>query len=137
MGILRTHFVRSFVLLALGTICIVVDGAFFDLFPSMIFYLILEYLWFESNLDPIRVMSVLAFHSIACFANLSVGHIVLFILYALSLLWRDYFLKPFIPFMIYSLSLCATFMFMGSNWMGSVLVSLLSLCLWRVKLEEV
>ncbi len=137
MGILRTHFVRSFVLLALGTICIVVDGAFFDLFPSMIFYLILEYLWFESNLDPIRVMSVLAFHSIACFANLSVGHIVLFILYALSLLWRDYFLKPFFPFMIYSLSLCATFMFMGSNWMGSVLVSLLSLCLWRVKLEEV
>ncbi|WP_448517117.1 hypothetical protein [Pseudothermotoga sp.] len=128
---------RSFVLLALGTICIVVDGAFFDLFPSMIFYLILEYLWFESNLDPIRVMSVLTFHSIACFANLSVGHIVLFILYALSLLWRDYFLKPFFPFMIYSLSLCATFMFMGSNWMGSVLVSLLSLCLWRVKLEEV
>ncbi|HBT39991.1 MAG: Uncharacterized protein XD58_0341 [Thermotoga sp. 50_1627] len=137
MGILRTHFARGLVLLGFGTLCIVIDGAFFDLFPSIVFYLVLEYLWFESSFDPIRVMAVLMFHSIACFANLSVGHIVLFILYALSLLWREYFLKPFFPFAIYSLSLCVTFVFIGSNWIGSVLVSLLSLSLWRVKLEEV
>jgi len=137
VGILRSHFSRSLFLLGFGMLCIVVDGAFFDLFPSIVFYLVLEYLWFESRLDPIRVMSVLVLHSIACFANLSVGHIVVFILYVLSLLWREYFLKPFFPFAIYSLSVCVTFVFMKSNWIGSVLVSLLSLILWRVKIEEV
>lgn len=137
MGILRIRFVRNLILIGLGTACIGVDGAFLDLFPSVIFYLTLEYLWFESSVDPIRVMIVLTLHSITCFANLNVTYVVILVLYMLSLLWRDYFLKTFVPFVLYSTSLYVTFVMMGTHWIGTAIVSLLSLMFWRVKLEEV
>lgn len=111
MAVLKSRLSRNLTLLGIGTVCIVADGAFFDLFPSLIFYMTLEYLWFESVFDPLRVMIVLMFHSIACFANLHVGYIILFVLYVLSLVWREYFLKAFVPFLIYSASLCTTFVF--------------------------
>ncbi len=137
MSVLKSRLSRNLTLFGIGTACIVLDGGFFDLFPSLILYMLLEYLWFESVFDPLRVMIVLMFHSIACFADLHIGYIVLFILYVLSLVWREYFLKAFVPFLIYSAALCVSFVFMKSHWIGAVIFSLLGLTLWRVRIEKV
>lgn len=136
MRILSTRWVRNLILIAVGTICIILDGAFLDLFPSLIFYLALEYLWFESGLDVLRVMIILTFHSVACFGNIRIVYVVLFALHESFLLWRELFLKPFVPFVIYLVTICFICSIMGSYWIGAVAVTLVALSLWRGKVVE-
>jgi len=137
VGVLRIRWFRSSILISIGIACFILDGAFFDLFPSIILYLALEYLWFESELSAVRMMIVLTLHSIACFGNIRIAYIVLLALYGSFLLWRDYFLKPFVPFIVYLVSLCFVWLIMGSHWIGVIVVTSIASLLWGVRIEKI
>lgn len=119
-----------------GIVVLSIDGAYFDLFSLLIPYLAVEYLKFSGTVSLLRVMSVLIIHSALCFGSISFVHLLIFAAYVVFVVTREYFLKPFFPFLLYNITISALLIVEGSFWVMSVIVMILSLLTWRIKVEE-
>ncbi|MFN4190003.1 MAG: hypothetical protein ACK4E2_03290 [Pseudothermotoga sp.] len=119
-----------------GIVVLSIDGAYFDLFSLLIPYLAVEYLKFSGTVSILRVMSVLIIHSALCFGSINFVHLLIFAAYVVFVVTREYFLKPFFPFLLYNITVSALLIVEGSFWVMSVIVMILSLLTWRIKIEE-
>ncbi len=119
-----------------GIVVLSIDGAYFDLFSLLIPYLAVEYLKFSGTLSILRVMSVLIIHSALCFGSISFVHLLIFAAYVVFVVTREYFIKPFFPFLLYNITVSALLIVEGSFWVMSVIMMILSLLTWRIKIEE-
>ncbi|MFN3283321.1 MAG: hypothetical protein ACK40Q_03720 [Pseudothermotoga sp.] len=117
-------------------VVIAIDGAYFDLFSLLIPYLAVEYLKFSGTVSILRVMSVLIIHSALCFGSIRFVHLLIFAAYVVFVVTREYFLKPFFPFLLYNITVSTLLIVEGSFWVISVIVMILSLLTWRIKIEE-
>lgn len=119
-----------------GIVVLSIDGAYFDLFSLLLPYLAVEYLKFSGTVSILRVMSVLIIHSSLCFGSISFVHLLIFAAYIVFVVTREYFLKPFFPFLLYNITVSALLIVEGSFWVMSMIVMILSLLTWRIKIEE-
>lgn len=112
------------------------DGAYFDLFSLLIPYLAVEYLKFSGLVSILRVMSVLMIHSALCFRSITLMHMLIFAVYVAFIVTRQYFLKPFFPFLLYNIAISLLLIVKGSFWVTSIILMILSFLAWRIKVEK-
>lgn len=127
---------RKFGIYIFGILVLAFDGAYFDLFSLLIPYLTVEYLKFSGIISILRVMSVLIIHSALCFRSINFLHLVIFAIYIVFIVTREYFLKPFFPFLLYNVVVSFLLIVEGSFWVMSLSLMILSLLIWRIKFEE-
>lgn len=127
---------RKFGIYIFGILVLAFDGAYFDLFSLLIPYLTVEYLKFSGITSILRVMSVLIIHSALCFRSINFLHLVIFAIYIVFIVTREYFLKPFFPFLLYNVVVSFLLIVEGSFWVMSLSLMILSLLIWRIKFEE-
>ncbi|MEJ5230053.1 MAG: hypothetical protein WHT65_08635 [Pseudothermotoga sp.] len=119
-----------------GAVVLALDSAYFDLFSLLTLYLAFEYLIFSGNLCTIRVMVFLIFHSALCFQSVRILHLIIFAVYIVFIVVRDYFLKPFFPFLLYVTAIAVLSIAEGSYWLTACVIALLSIFLWRFGFEK-
>lgn len=127
---------RKFGIYIFGILVLAFDGAYFDLFSLLIPYLTVEYLKFSGIISILRVMSVLIIHSALCFRSINFLHLVIFAIYIVFIVTREYFLKPFFPFLLYNVVVSFLLIVEGSFWVMALSLMILSLLIWRIKFEE-
>lgn len=127
---------RKFGIYIFGILVLAFDGAYFDLFSLLIPYLAVEYLKFSGIISILRVMSVLIIHSALCFRSINFLHLMIFAVYVVFIVTREYFLKPFLPFLLYNIVVSFLLIVEGSFWVMSLSFMILSLLIWRIKFEE-
>ncbi len=119
-----------------GVLVLAVDSAYFDLFTLLIPYLAVEYLIFSSIVSIVRVMVILTIHSALCFQSQNFFHLMIFATYVFFITTREYFLKPFIPFLLYNIAVTVLLFFEGSSLIMTIILSILSMSIWRINLEK-
>lgn len=119
-----------------GIVVLAFDGAYFDLFTLLIPYLAIEYLKFSGITSVLRVMVILTIHSALCFHSISFLHLLIFAVYIIFVIVREYFLRPFFPFLLYNVTVSVLLIVEGSFWIMSLILMTLSLLIWRIKLEK-
>ncbi len=115
----------------LALLTVVLDAAYFDVFPFLIIYMAFEYLKFEDFVSAFRVLSFVVIHSALCFRTITFTHLILFSIYIFFSIVRNYFLKPFVPFLSYVLSIGLLVFFKGSYLPSILVICLMVLGLWR------
>jgi len=129
-------FWKRFGIYIFGALVLSVDGAYFDLFTLLLPYLAVEYLKFSGITSVLRVMIVLTIHSALCFKALNFLHIVIFAAYVLFIMVREYFLKPFFPFLLFNITIALLLVLEGSFWIMALVLMTLSLLIWRIDFEK-
>jgi len=133
---MNTNFLRRFGIYIFGVVVLAFDSAYFDLFSLLTPYLAFEYLRFSGTLSIVRVMVFLIFHSALCFQNIKFLHLVIFAVYTVFIVVREYFLKPVFPFLLYMTTITVLLIAEGSYWLTSCVIALFSLFLWRSGFEK-
>ncbi len=114
-----------------GVLTVVFDGAYFDLLPLLVVYMVFEYQRFKGFGSALRVLLFLLLHSSVCFKSITFTHLVIFSIYVLFLVLRNYFLSPFVPFAVYSAAVCLIVLINGTYLPTLAVLFVISLLLWR------
>lgn len=130
------NFAEKYLIYIVSILVLAFDGAYFDIFPLIIPYMALEYLKFTKIADSLRVLVILIIHSSLCFQRINFIYVLIFATYISFIIMREYFLKPFLPFLIYIFSIGLLTIVADSCWITSLILTTSSLFLWRSKLEK-
>lgn len=127
---------KYFLVLTMIVLTLFVDSAFFELFSLLTSYMLLEYLVYSSPLSALRVFVVLIIHSSLSFHTINPLHAVIFGIYVFFVVSRNLYLKPMVPFLLYTTAVATLVSAMGTKWFTTVLIAAVSTSFWRLRSER-